>query len=111
MQDQQNQKYISGKSKIEDEVFYSNRRISRALRRLLSISNAYAARPNQNEPVVGNTKDDKHSGQRNQQPIFLCICGNGARRGATNQSPDASKNKKATRLQNGWLGLTSFASA
>jgi hypothetical protein len=55
-------------------------------------------------------EDDKDSGQRNQQRIFLCMRGNGSRRGATNQS-DASKNKKAIRLQNGWLGLTSFASA
>jgi hypothetical protein len=90
---------------MEDEVFYNNRRISRALRRWPSISKAYAASSNQNEPVVGNTRMTRIlvHGTSN----LLCIA-EMVRGGARRTNLDASKNQKATRLQNGWLRFDEF---
>jgi hypothetical protein len=82
--------------------------LRQALRRWPSISNAYAARSNQNEPVVGNTRMTRILVNGTSDGSF-CAYAEMVRGGARCPNLDASKNKKATRLQNGWLGLTKSA--
>ena len=102
-----NQTYIGGTNKIEDEVFYNNRPISRALRRWPSISNAYAARTNQNKPVVADTRMTRIVVNGPSNGSF-CVYAEMVRGGARRTNLDASKNQKATRLQNGWLRFDEF---